>query len=543
MTASAGRNSQTPRTRLKLPPLSVWLAAVGLAPLAALLFAGLFGSDGGETARLAETRLPGMAWASLALGIGTALGVGVLGTGLAWLVAAYRFPGRGFFDWALMLPLAVPGYVLAYAYLDLTTAAGPLQAALRDATGWRFGSYVFPEVQGLGGAVFIFSLCFYPYVYALARTAFAIQGASTLEAARTLGMTHVQAFWRIALPLARPALIAGCTLAVLEALADYGAVVHLGVPTFTVGILRAWSAAGEPVAAARLAILLVVVCLALLAIERAARGRGERFVENRTSRSMNRRPLLAWHGPAATALCLVVLFLALVLPGLHLAGLAWDAGPARGVGAATLRTLLLAAGSALILCAIGFGIASAARRGEASANRIRALLPAGYATPGAAAALGVLALAGALQTTLGTAAASIFVGPVLLLLAYQTRFAAAAFGPIETALGRTPASLDHSARVLGCRQSELKRRVHWPIGRAGIGTAALLVFVEIVKELPATIILRPFDFDTLAVLAHAYASEERLAQAASPALAIVLLCAPAMVIAARATRSKRAGQL
>ena len=218
-----------------------------------------------------------------------------------------------------------------------------------------------------------------------------------------------------------------------------------------------------------------------------------------------------------------------------------DAGPARGLGQATLRTLLLAGGASILLCLVGFGIASAARRGDRMANRVRSLLPAGYATPGAAAALGVLALAGAVQPALGTGAVTLFAGPVLLLLAYQTRFAAAAFGPISTALERAPRSLDDSARLLGCAESRLKRRVHWPIARIGLSTAALLVFVEIAKELPATIILRPFDFDTLAVLAHAYASEERLAQAASPALALVLLCAPAMALAARATRPQRSG--
>lgn len=516
---------------------AAWLALLALTPLAALAVGAVVGTDGGATRALIATRLASMTTASLLLALGTTIGVSIIGAGLAWLVCNYRFPGRGLFDWALMLPLAAPSYVLAYAYLDLTQAAGPIQSALREATGWRVGEYAFPEVVGLPGAVVIFSLCLYPYVYALARTAFNASGGQTRDAARLLGCGGAAVFWRVGLPLARPAIAAGAALAVMETLADYGAVAHLGVSTYTVGIMRAWSSAGEPIAAARLAVILVAVCLALLWIERAARGRSERFADTSPS-PPTLNPLHPLRGWICTSLCASVLILALAVPAAYLLGMAIDAGPARGLAASAVRTLILASVAALALTAIGFAIASAARQGSRLARVTQQLMSAGYATPGAAAALGILMLVGALGALLPETPLIVVAGPALLIVAYQCRFGSAAQGSVAAALSRHSSLLDDAARTLGCRDSSLLWRVHWPLARTGLLTGGLLAFVEVVKELPATIILRPFDFDTLAVLAHGYASEERLAQAASPAIAIVLLCVPAMIAVAWLTRQR-----
>ena len=520
-------------------PWAVMAALVALAPVAALMLAALLGTDSGETVRLAQTRLPDYAATSAGLAILVALGVGILGGGLAWLIAMYRFPGRDMFDWALMLPLAAPAYVLAYAYLDLTTAAGPLQSTVRAATGWTFGDYWFPEVSGLFGAAFVFSLAYYPYVYALARRAFGEQAATLMDAGRTLGRGPWGVFRGVALPLARPALIAGMALALMETLADYGAVAHLGVPTFTFGVLRAWSAAGEPIAAARLAAILLIVCLALLAIERRARGRA-RVAVPRGSHSRSPHQLAGGPAWAAVALCGLVLTFGLFLPAGYLAILALDTGllAPRTMQSAG-HSVLLGTTAAAIAALIAYGLTAGARAGSSWSARTKELTAAGYAVPGAVAALGVLFLTGAARDMLAPVWAIGIGGIPLLLLAYQTRYAAAAVGPISSAFERMPPSLDAAARSLGCGPRDLTRRVHLPILAPSIATAIVLVFVEVVKELPATMILRPFDFDTLAVLAHAYASDERLAQAAVPALLIVLICAPPMAFAAHAMNRSR----
>lgn len=521
-----------------LPASAAWVALLALTPLAALAIGALIGDDGGATQALIATRLVDMTVSSLILALGATLGVSCIGAGLAWLVCNYRFPGRGWFDWALMLPLAAPSYVLAYAYLDLTQAAGPLQSALREAFGLRVGEYAFPEIVGLPGAIVIFSLCLYPYVYALARTAFNASGGQTRDAARLLGCRDPAVFWRVGLPMARPAIAAGAALAVMETLADYGAVAHLGVSTYTVGIMRAWSSAGEPIAAARLAVILVVICLALLWIERAARGRSERFADTSPA-PPSLIPLSRLSGWLCTSLCTLVLMLALVVPSTYLLSIAVDAGPARGLVDAATRTLALACAAALVLTLVGFGIASAARCGSKLAGTTQQLMSAGYATPGAAAALGILMLIGALGGLFPDTSLIVVAGPALLIIAYQCRFGSAAQGSVAAALSRHSSLLDDAGRTLGCNDTSLVWRVHWPLARTGLLTGGLLAFVEVVKELPATIILRPFDFDTLAVLAHGYASEERLAQAASPAIAIVMLCAPAMIAVAWLTRQRK----
>jgi len=522
---------------------AAWLAA---APLAALAIAAVLGHDGGVSAQIARARLPDYLFQSLLTSGLTAIGVTVVGAALGWLVAVYRFPGRDVFDWALLLPLAAPAYVLAYAYADMTAAAGPLQSALRSATGWSVGGYAFPEVRGVSGAAFVFSLALYPYVYLLARRAFGLQAVPLAEAARTLGRGAFGVFRDVALPLARPAIAAGATLAIMETLADYGTVSHLGVSTLTVGVLRAWSVAGEPVAAARLALILLVVCTAFIAVERASRGRARTAPATRSERPPQPTRLTGARAWGATAACAVVLIFALGAPLTRLVILALQHGASGDLPAAALRSVLLAAGAGVIAVAIALGVALAARYGARAARSAIAIGRLGYATPGAVAALGALMLFGWMQNGLdavwgGVGPIALAGGLPALFLAYQTRFAAAALGPTTSALERIAPSLDGAARTLGADARALALRVHIPLIRGALISAGLLVFVEVLKELPATMILRPFDFDTLAVLAHGYAADERLGRAAAPALALVAVAIGPMVIAARAlARSHRA---
>lgn len=514
------------RRALRLPPLPVFLAiaAAGVAtlPLLAVVALAIGGSGAeGYLAHLASTRLPGYLANTALVLLVAAAGAAILGTGLGWLIARTRFPGRGLFEWVLALPLAMPAYIAAYGWLDLTLAAGPLG--------------FLPTVRGWFGAGVIFAVTLYPYVYLLARDAFLRQPPHLEEAAMALGRSRRAAFLTVALPGARPAIAAGLALVAMESLADYGAVIHLGAPTLTVGVLRAWAGAGSLPDAARLAVMIVGIALLLTALERSGRSRAR-------SAGQRSEPLRHRLGPVAATLavlaCLTPLAIALAAP---LARLAWHAlhsEPARNVWASAVNSVSLAAITALL--AAGFGLASAyALRsgGRLSSIPVRTAM-LGYAAPGAVAAVGVLAVLGAVQSGLDAAAGGLF--PVLLtgtliavVFAYLSRFAAAAIGPCETALGRIPPSLDEASRLAGAGSVRRFVQIHWPLASGGILAAALIVFVEVLKELPATMILRPFNFDTLAVVAHNYASDERLGQSALPALVLVALALPAMAIVAR----------
>jgi iron(III) transport system permease protein len=511
---------------------------IGVAPLGALVLYAVLNGDGGATAALARTRLPVYLWQSLLVSGLSTLGVTLIGGALGWLVAVHRFPGRALLDWALVLPLAAPAYVLAYAYQDLTSAAGPLQTALRGATGWGVGDYWFPHVRGVAGSAFVFSLALYPYVYLLARRAFAGQAATLADAARSLGRGSWGVIRDVAIPLARPALVAGAALTVMETLADYGAVAHLGASTLTVGVMRAWASAGEPAAAARLAVMLLIVCAAVLAIERGSRGRARIAPSTRSERPQPPRPLEGWRGLAACAACLGVLVLALGIPVVRLGLLALEHGVRSDLPQAALHSLLLALAACALAAGVALGVALSARLGSRAAQLGLKLAELGYAAPGAVAALGAIALLGGVQAGVngllpGPGTVLLAGGLPALLLSYQTRFAAAALGPVTSALERVTPALDEAARTLGASPRALAARVHLPLARAGVASAALLVFVEVLKELPATMILRPFDFDTLAVIAHSYAADERLGNAAAPSLLLVAVALGPMILAAR----------
>ena len=519
----------------------VWPAAIAAlicaAPLLAVAALGVFGPWTDYMAHIAVTRLPAYLGHTVMVTITAALGAALIGAPLAFVVARCAFPGRSVFEWLLALPLAMPAYAAAYAWYDLTQAAGPL------------GGFV-PTVRGPVGAGLIFALTLYPYVYLLAREAFAGQSADAYDAARTLGSKPLEAFRRAALPMARPAVAAGLALVVMESLADYGAVVHLGAPTLSVGLIRAWAGEGATADAARLALILVAIAFLLFTLERAQRRRARQSAGSGRRRPPRRAVLSAPLAALALAACAAPVIAGLLIPMARLGWRALSAPVARDLMASAGNSLMLATVSGVIAAALGLAAAYALRSGRARAIAAARLAGLGYAVPGSVAALGVLALLGALQTGLDTAWSTAFAGPFPVLLtggaaalvfAYQSRFAAAAIGPADSALARITPTLDAASRTLGASPTQTAWRVHRPLITSGALLAALLVFVEVLKELPATMILRPFNFDTLAVTAHNYASDERLGEAALPALLIAAIALPAMiVIARRITRSEGA---
>jgi iron(III) transport system permease protein len=522
--------------------LAIALALV--APIA-ILAANLFVPGGEAWAHLSSTVLPEYALNSLLLVALVAAGTSVVGVACAWLVAACEFPGRRVLEWALALPLAMPAYVIAYAYTDALQFAGPVQSGLRAAFGWSAGDYWFPEIRSLGGAAAMFVAVLYPYVYLLARAAFLDQSPSLAEAGRTLGLPAWRAFFRVSLPLARPAIAAGAALACMETLADFGTVSYFGVQTFTTGIFRAWLSMGEPVSAAKLSMILLAFVAALLAAERMARRRA-RFHDAPSSRRRVRVPLSRGAGAVALAACAAPLAAGFVIPAAILARLAWEGGDEQfgerfAMLAANSFTVSAITAAIAVVLAVVMAYGARVSRGKLAAgvNRLAAL---GYAVPGAVIAIGVLIPAARLDNLLGDAAASLFGVSTGLLLtgslaalvyAYLIRFLAVALQSVEAGLARITPAMEDAARSLGLGPTATLARVHVPMMRSSLVTAALLVFVDVMKELPATFVMRPFNFDTLAVQAYNLAADERLAEAATASLAIVAVGLVPLVIAAR----------
>ena len=532
---------------------AVLVAVLVIAPIA-VVAASVFMRDAGAWAHLASTVLPGYILSTAWLLAGVGFGVSAIGAGSAWLVTACRFPGRRVLEWALILPLAAPAYVLAYAYTDFLQFSGPLQSALRTATGWQAREYWFPEVRSLPGAVAMFTLTLYPYVYLLARAAFLEQPRSLLEAARLHGHGPLRSFFSIALPLARPALAAGVALALMETLADYGTVSYFAVQTFTTGIYRAWLSLGDRVAAAQLATLLLAFVAALLLLERWNRGR-MRFAGGGAQHRLNAQELKGWRGWLAALLCTLPILLGFVLPAALLLRMALrdtETQSAARIWVLIGNSFTLAAVAALVTVALALLMAYAARlhkgRVVHAANRLAGL---GYALPGAVIAVGILVPVTRLDHVLAEVLArfDIQVGLLLtggiaaLIYAYVVRFLALALQTVEAGLGKITPSMEDAARSLGYRPAATLKRVHLPLLRGSVLTAALLVFVDVMKELPATFVMRPFNFDTLAVQAYNYASDERLAEAATASLVIVAVgLLPLLILSRQIARSGRLAQ-
>jgi iron(III) transport system permease protein len=539
-------------------PLSAVTCLVALLVALPILSVGanLFVGGTGDTwHHLATTVLPEYIGNSLWLCLGVGLLVASMGTVCAWLVAMFDFPGRRHFEWALLLPMAMPAYVLAYTYTDLLQFVGPVQSWLREVFGWRRDDYWFPDVRSLGGAMAMFGFVLYPYVYLLARTAFIERAAGMVEAARVLGLRPLPAFLRVSLPLARPAIVVGVALALMETLADYGTVAYFAVQTFTTGIYRAWFSLGDRAAAAQLAACLLGVVLLLLALERFSRGRA-RYHDTSLRRARGRQSLRGVGAALALLACLMPVLLGFLLPAgllLRMALGEWDGEfVARFALLArnSLTVALLAAATAALLAvllAYGARLARGGRSGMVAqmANRLVAL---GYAVPGSVIAVGVLIpvtrldhwLAGLWQQAWGSNPGLIFTGGIAALIyAYLARFLAIALQTVEAGLLKVTPAMDAAARSLGCGEAETLRRVHLPLLRGSVLTAALLVFVDVMKELPATLVMRPFNFDTLATQTYTLAADERLAEASIAALAIVVVgLVPIFVLARQIARGK-----
>ncbi|HSW18670.1 MAG TPA: iron ABC transporter permease [Ramlibacter sp.] len=495
---------------------------------------------------MSATVLPDYAAASLILCLAVAAGVALVGTATAAAVTLFDFPGRRSFEWALLLPLAMPAYVIAYAYTDFLQFGGPLQGWLRAALGVE--GRVFPEVRNLPGAAFVFVLALYPYVYLLARAAFGERAAHLMEAARLLGAPLSRRIRSVALPLARPAVAAGVALALMETLADFGVSSYFGIQTFSAGIYKAWLAMDNRIAAAQLATVLLAVVALLLAMERRAQAR-MRFASTRGGRAgaQDAQPirLHSWRAAAAITLCLLPVLLGFVLPVLFMlrplaaesATQQWDR-----FGHWAFNSVRLGALSAALAVALAVLLAFCLRqRSDVFTRGVAQLASLGYAVPGAVIVVGLLLPVGWLQSVApGNPTVYWVTGTVLgVVWAYLVRFISVALQAVQSGYARIPGNLDDSARMLGTAGFGLLARVHWPLLRRSAAAAGLLVFVDVMKELPATMVLRPFNTDTLAVVAYQFARDERLGEAALPSLALVLVGLIPVVMLSRAMRGAR----
>jgi len=548
--AGPGRSGRAGRV---LSAASVLIALLIIVPIASLLLS--IAAPGTETWRhLAETVLTGYIVNTAVLAVGVGAGVFVLGTGTAWVVTMCRFPGRRVFEWALLLPLAMPAYVIAYAYTDLLQFTGPVQGALRELTGWGPREYWFPPIRSLGGAVAMLVFVLYPYVYLLARAAFLEQSVCILEVSRTLGSTPWQSFRRVAIPAARPALIAGTALALMETLADYGTVAFFGVQTFTTGIVRAWTSFGDRTAAAQLSSALLCFVFVVLVLERTSRAKARFHHTSVRYRHLPSRRLAGARAAAAFIACAVPVMLGFLLPAAVLIDQARAVVDRELVArAAELagNSFTLGGVTAMLAVALAVVMAYAARISASpltrTANRIASM---GYAIPGTVLAVGVLApialadraLNTAVEATFGVSSGLVLAGSlVTLIFAYLVRFLAVSIHIVEASLAKINPRTDDAARTLGQSAPKTLVRVHIPLMRASLLTAALLVFVDVVKELPATLLLRPFNFDTLAVQAYNFASDERLAEASVPSLMIVAVGILPVVLLSRTIAEARPG--
>ncbi len=491
---------------------------------------------------------------SLWLMFGVTLGAGSIGVTTAWLTSMYRFPGRDLLSWLLLLPLAMPAYIIAYTYTGMLDVSGPLQVWIREAFGLSYGQYWFPEVRSISGAIIMFSLVLYPYVYMLARAAFIGQSICVLEVSRTLGCNRWASFSKVAVPLARPAIVAGLSLALMETLADFGTVQYFGVSTFTTGIYRTWFGMFDAVAAAQLSAILLFFVFGLIMLERWSRRRAH--FHHTTNRYQRLPDIPLSRGAAAAALiaCILPLLFGFVVPTVQLITWAlqtWNVMLDHRFFDLVWHSFTLAAGAAVVALIPALVLAYGNRINPSRAMRFFSRLSSmGYAIPGTVIAVGVLIPFGALdnmindfsRTRYDMTVGLFFSGTVFILLfAYTVRFLSVSLQSVEAGLDKVRPSMDDAARSMGSNRTTVLRHVHLPIIKGSLLTATVIVFVDVMKELPATLILRPFDFNTLAVRAYELASDERLADSSTAALAIVAIGIIPVILLSRAISRSRAG--
>ena len=533
------------------PLSSAAIAALVAFPLLTLVYLSLSGDQQNTVwAHLVDTVLFDYIGNSLLLMAGVAVLTLLLGVSCAWLVSQYSFTGSRLFNWALLLPLAMPAYITAYSYTGLLEVAGPVQSTLRQAFAWDFGDYWFPEIRSLGGAIFVMSFVLYPYVYLLARASFIEQSSHLRDAAQLLGLSRQRAFFKINLNVARPAIVAGVSLALMETLADYGAVSYFGVSTFTTGIFRTWYGLDSVHGAAQLALVLLGFIVILIAIEKQSRLRARYHARGHT-RSTTTKPISGVKAFFAFTICALPLLLGFIVPCVQL--LLWSSQNLSQVLDSQFwgligNTLLLASLTALLALSLALILSYGARitqsRLSALANNIVGL---GYAIPGTVIAVGTLIPLAYFDNQLDAWSRSLFnfsTGLLIsgtlgaLIIAYLVRFLAVALNTVDSGLTSIAHNIDQSARSLGLSPVRVMQKIHVPMLRTSLLTAVLIVFVDVMKELPATLILRPFDFNTLAVRAYELAADERLADAALPSLAIVLAGLIPVILLTRALNQR-----
>ena len=535
---------------LRPVPTLLLLLLAGALALPVLVVLGSWVQWDAQTAQIlramAATVLPEYLGVTLQLSLMVGVGVVAMGVPAALLVTVFDFPGRRSFEWLLLLPLAMPAYVTAYAYTDFLQFSGPLQTWLRASFGLQ--GRLLPEVRSVWGAAWVFAFSLYPYVYLLARTALVERAPQLMEAARLLGASLPRRLREVALPMARPAVAAGTALALMEVLADYGVSVYFGIQTFTAGIYKAWLSMDNRIAAAQLATVLLALVMVLLWLEQRAQRR-LRFVGSATARASSSEarpiPLRGMRGAIAWVLCLLPVLMGFVLPvGFMLRPLSadWSVLPWDRFLIWTWNSVRLGSITAVLAVLAAWFLAYSLRRAPTLLRRWAVqIVSLGYAVPGAVIVVGLLLPVGWLQARWPESGVGAVVTVTIwgLVWAYLVRFVSVALQSMQSGYARVPRSLDESARMLGATGVELAARVHWPLLRRAGFAAGLLVFVDVMKELPATIVLRPFNTDTLAVVANQLARDERLGEAALPSLALVLVGLVPVILLSRTLRSER----
>lgn len=512
------------------------IGAIVVFPLLSLISLSLSGDSTTDVwSHLASTVLPDYIKTSVLLMLGVASGTLLLGVSTAYIVSQYQFPGKRFWTWALLLPLAMPTYIIAYAYTGLLDIAGPVQELIRSHFGLSFGEYWFPEIRSLAGAVVVFSLVLYPYVYLLVRSALLSQSPNLASTARLFGYTRWQRFSRVTVPLARPAIVAGVSLALMESLADFGAVSYFGVNTFTTGIYRTWNGLNSAAGAAQLSLALLSFIAVLVLLEQYSRRKARYELKNQQPRTDQKRLTGLKLALAIIVLTTPVLFgfaipvsQLLVWAVQHMDPLGWSSY----IGL-VLNTVSVAAITAVIATTLALVMLYAQRIHKTRINSaLKTIVGLGYAVPGIVIAVGTLiplalfdnALDTVLRNWFGISSGLLLSGTlVALILAYLVRFLTVSINSLEPGFGHIPQTLDMASRTLGDRPLGVLKRVHFPLLKPSLISALLIVFVETMKELPATLILRPFNFNTLSVRAYELASDERLPEAAMASLTIVLV--------------------
>jgi iron(III) transport system permease protein len=514
--------------------VGITLGCVILAAPVGLIFASVFFPQSEIWQHLYSTVLSDYIVNSIVLAFGVGASVIVIGTVLAWCIARYEFAGRKQLQWLILLPMAMPAYIIAYTYTGLLDFAGPIQTLLRETFSWQYGDYYFPDIRSLSGAIIMLSLVLYPYVYMLAKTAFSEQHASLEEVSRSLGVSNSKYLFKVVLPLARPAILMGAALAMMEAFADYGTVQYFGLSTFTTGIFRTWFGLGNGIAAAQLAAMLTSFVVLLLILEYVSRRKIRYYFQGQRAQQINRQKLTGSKAFFVPFVCVIPVFFGFILPVLQLfnwASKTYSQQITNGFWLLLWNSFYLAAIAAITAVILALLFAYGKRLNPIKPIQLLVgVVNLGYAVPGTVIAIGAMISLSWVDIKLNTLTESwfdisiglIFSGSLFaLILTYSSRFLAVAMHNIDTGLARVKPSMDDAARSLGHKPFQVLRTIHVPLMKTSVLSALLLVFVDVLKELPATLILRPFNFNTLAVRAFELASDERLMDAALPSLAIV----------------------